>query len=190
MLIVRNQLLLLSTALVSGCTGFREGMPGVFRSPFPMEEQMIRRIEAHDIKSVLCLRGGRSARQSERATMGGGATFTGIPISAKKAPNPDALLGIWNFAKTAERPVMVHCLAGVDRTGLALAIIALHDTGDLKLARRQLAFIPNGHIAAFGTEAMDHVLDEYSAFDQELAFAEWVTQIYTPNYAGSAATKR
>ena len=162
----------------------------MFRSPFAREEQMIRRIEEHDIKNVLCLRGGRSARQSERATMGGGATFTAIPISATKTPSPDALLRIWNFAKTAERPCMVHCLAGVDRTGLALAIIALHDTGDLKLARRQLAFIPNGHIAAFGTEAMDHVLDEYSAFHPELVFNEWVTQIYTPNNAGSAAAVR
>jgi protein tyrosine phosphatase (PTP) superfamily phosphohydrolase (DUF442 family) len=165
-------------------------MPGVFRSPFAREEQMIRRIEHHGIKSVLCLRGGRSARQSERATMGGGAIFTAVPISAKSAPSPDALLRLWNVAETAERPIMVHCLAGVDRTGLALAIIALHDTGDLNLARKQLAFIPNGHIAAFGTEAMDRVLDDYSPFHNVLPFPAWVVQVYTAEYASNAATPR
>lgn len=169
--------------LTSACTGFREGMPGVFRSPFAREQQMIRRIEHHGIKSVLCLRGGRSARQSERATMGGGAAYTAVPISAKSAPSPDALLRLWNVAETAERPIMVHCLAGVDRTGLALAIIALHDTGDLELAREQLAFIPNGHIAAFGTEAMDQVLDDFAPYHNVLPFPEWVERIYTADYA-------
>lgn len=187
---MRSLPLLALLLLTSACTGFREGMPGVFRSSFPREEQMIRRIEQNGIKSVLCLRGGRTARQSERATMGGCAAFMSVPISAKSAPRPSALLRLWNVAATAERPILVHCRAGVDRTGLALAIIALHDTGDLDLAREQLAFVPNGHIAAFGTEAMDRVLDDYAPFHDVLTFPAWIERVYTADYESNAATPR
>ena len=187
---MRTLLMITLLVLTSACTGFREGMPGVFRSPFAREEQMIRRIEQHDIKSVLCLRGGRSARLSERATMGGGAVYTAVPISAKRAPRPEALLRLWNVAATAERPILVHCRAGVDRSGLALAIIALHDTGDLELAREQLAFFPNLHIAAFGTEAMDQVIDDFAPYLNVLPFPVWVEQVYTADYASDNATPR
>jgi protein tyrosine phosphatase (PTP) superfamily phosphohydrolase (DUF442 family) len=185
---VRSLLLMTLLLLTCACTGFREGMPGVFRSSFAREEQMIRRIAQNGIRSVLCLRGGRTARQSERATMAGGAEFTSVPISAKSAPRPAALLKLWHVAATAERPIMVHCRAGVDRTGLALAIIALHDTGDFELARDQLAFIPNGHIAAFGTEAMDRVIDDFEPFHEVLSFPAWVERVYTADYERNNAT--
>jgi predicted protein tyrosine phosphatase len=179
-------LLLLTTA----CTGFREGMPQVFRSPFAREEQMIHRIEANHIRSVLCLRGGDTARQSSRAALATGAAFTAVPMSAKRAPSPETLLALWQFAATAERPVLVHCRAGVDRTGLALAIIALHDKGDLALAREQLSFFTAGHLAAFGTEAMDRVLDQYEPFHGVLDFPTWVQQVYASDYTRRIAAKQ
>jgi len=176
-------LLLTTTA----CTGFRESMPGVFRSPFAREEQMIHRLEENQIRTVLCLRGGSTARQSERAAIAGGAAFVAIPISAKSAPTPAALLAMWHVAATAERPILVHCRAGVDRTGLALALIALHDTGDFALARAQLAFVPNGHLSFFGTEAMDRVLDQYEPFLGILSFCAWVERVYAVDYESSVA---
>lgn len=186
----RLQVLFATTTLLlvlaSSCTGFREGMPGVFRSPFAREEQMIRRIQQNGIRTVVCMRGGRTARQSERAAMAGGAAFEKVSISAKRPPRPDALLRLWQLAETAERPIMVHCRAGVDRTGLALAIIALHDTGDMELAREQLAFIPNGHLKFFGTEAMDKVLDDYEPFLGVLPFPDWVQRVYASDYQAQA----
>ena len=145
---------------------------------------MIQRIHEHQIKTVLCLRGGDSVRQSKRATIAGNASFTQIPISAKSLPHPDALLAIWRVATSAERPVLVHCRAGVDRTGLALALIALHDTGSLDAARSQLAFTTNWHIKAFGTEAMDQVLDQFEPFHGIMAFPSWVDRVYRIDYEG------
>lgn len=168
--------------LLAACTGYREGMPGVFRSPYPREEQLIRRIDQDNIRTVVSLRGGRTARQTERATVNSGAEFISVSFSAKRLPNPDVLLRLWEVAETAQRPIMVHCRAGVDRTGLALAVIALHDTQDIKLARQQLAFVPNGHIAAFGTEKMDLVLDLYEPFLDKMPFPLWVQRVYAQEY--------
>jgi protein tyrosine phosphatase (PTP) superfamily phosphohydrolase (DUF442 family) len=182
-------LLIVTLLLLTACTGFRESMPGVFRSPFAREEQMIRRLQDNQIRSVLCLRGGQTARQSERSAMAAGAAFVAVPISAKRPVPPAALLAIWDVAENAERPVLVHCRAGVDRTGLALAIIALHDTGDLLLARQQLSFFTAGHLAAFGTEAMDRVLDQYEPFCGVLSFPAWVERVYAVEWQASQTTQ-
>ncbi|MFN3240182.1 MAG: tyrosine-protein phosphatase [Planctomycetota bacterium] len=170
-------------ALLASCTGFREGAPGLFRSPQPREELLIQRIEDHGIRTVVSMRGGRHARMSERAALVSGAGFHQIPISAKRPVRPEALLQLWRVAESAERPLVVHCRAGVDRTGLAMAIFVLHDTGDLDAARRQLALIPNGHLAAFGTEEMDRVLDLYAEFHGVMTFPDWVERIYRADYA-------
>ncbi len=176
--------------LCTCCTGFRESKPGVFGAPFIREEQMITRINEHQIRSVLCLRGGNSVRQSKRATIAANASFIQVPISAKSLPHPDALLSIWHVAAAAERPVMVHCRAGVDRTGLALALIALHDTGSMSRARVELAFTTNWHIKAFGTEAMDQVLDQFEPFCGIMSFPSWVDRVYRIDYEGKALTVR
>jgi predicted protein tyrosine phosphatase len=164
-------------------------MKGVYRSPFSLEEQMYRRLQDHKIQSVLCLRGGRTARQTERVAQAANTEFYRVAISAKAAPSPTALLKIWQIAEEAPRPIFVHCRAGVDRTGLALALIALHDTGDIKLAREQLAFIPNGHLAAFGTEAMDRVIDQYAPFLGIMPFPSWVEHVYAPDYERARQAK-
>jgi uncharacterized protein (TIGR01244 family) len=170
---------LLSMLLLTACTGFTEVRPGVFRSPQPGEDQLARRIAAHGIRTVACLRGdGEPSAASARATLASGATFVTVPMSATRPPRPDTLLQLWRLAATAERPLLLHCRAGVDRTGLAAALVVLHDTGDLEAARGQLALVPYGHVGAFGTQAMDHVLDAYEPYAGSMAFPDWVQQVY------------
>jgi len=167
--------------LFAACTGYHEGMPGVFRSPFQREEQLLRRLEDDQIKTILCLR-GTGKRQSMRAADAHDAAFVFLPFSAKRLPRPDTLRQLWQFAETAERPVLVHCRAGVDRTGLALAVIELHDSGDLDRARSHLSFVPYGHIPAFGTDNMDRVLDLYEPFVGKLPFPVWIDRVYAKDY--------
>lgn len=171
-------------ALLSACTGFTGVGQGVFRSPQPGEDQLFRRIAAHGIRTVACLRGdGEPSQASARATVASGATFVNVPMSATRQPRPETLLQLWHLAATAERPLLLHCRAGVDRTGLAAALVVLHDTGDLGLARGQLALVPFGHVGAFGTEAMGAVLDAYEPYAGRMAFPDWVQQIYASTIA-------
>jgi len=168
--------------LLAGCTGFHAEARDVYRSPQVQEDQLVRRIERHGIRSVVCLRGGRPARMTERATESADATFYNVSMSARRAPPPDKLLQLWRIAERAERPLLVHCRAGVDRTGLAMAIITLHDTGDLDEARGQLALVPYGHVGAMGTEAMDEVLDAFAPFAGTMSFPDWVENVYGPDW--------
>lgn len=179
---MRRGTIALPLLALAGCTGFHEEARGVFRSPQPSEDQLARRIERHGIRSVLCLRGGRSARLSARATEAADARFYEVSLSAHREPHPNKLLELWHVAANAERPILVHCRAGVDRTGLAMALIVLHDTGDLDQARAQLALLPYGHVGLGGTQAMDAVLDAYAPFAEELAFPDWVERVYAPEW--------
>lgn len=178
--------LALLTALCA-CTGFRAEANGVFRAAQSDEDRLARRIAAHGIRTVVCLRGdGPETAASARAALATGVDFVRVPMSATSRPAPTTLLALWQLAAAAPRPLLVHCRAGVDRTGLACAIVALHDTGDLAAARAQLDLLPYGHVRWSSTGAMDDVLDAYSAHHGELPFPAWVRDVYAPQWRDAA----
>ncbi len=179
----------LAALLFSACTGFHEVRPGVFRSPQCGEDRLARRIEAHGIKTVVCLRTGEGAEASARATEGVGATFWRVPMSATRSPRPETLLELWRIAEHAERPLLVHCRAGADRTGLACALVVLHDTGDLAQAKAQLALMPYGHTGWHGTSRLDEVLERYGEHQDKLSFPAWVREVYTRDFERTAAVR-
>ncbi len=186
----RTSSLLALLAGTAACTGFREVGDGVWRSPQPGEERLARRIADHGIRTVVCLRGdGDPTALSARATEQSGAHFWNVPMSATRLPRPETLLELWRVADEAERPLLLHCRAGVDRTGLAAAIVVLHDTGDLAAARAQLALVPNGHVGAFGTGAMDEVLDRYEPHAATTTFPDWVRMDYAAWFAAQATAR-
>src|SRR5689334_12420140 len=97
---------------LAACAWMREVEPGVYRSPQVGEDRLARRIEHEGIRTVVCLRGGDGAKASERATLGTKIAFRHVPIPARRPPPPEALLALWDIAEHAERPLLVHCLAG------------------------------------------------------------------------------
>lgn len=180
---MRLELVAVLAALAAACTGFRAEARGVFRAPQAGEETTVRRIADHGIRTVVCLRGeGPDSAASARAALAAGAVFVRVPMSATRLPAPATLLALWQVAATAERPLLLHCRAGVDRTGLASALLALHDTGDLAAARAQLAFVPYGHVAWSATGAMDEVLDRYAPYHGRLPFPAWVVDVYATTW--------
>ncbi len=180
-------MVLLLALLTAACTGFRAVGRDVYRSPQPGEDQLARTIAAYDLRTVVSLRGdGLGTASSRRAAESAGITFLNVPMSASRLPRPETLLELWRIAATAERPLLLHCRAGVDRTGLACAICVLHDTGDLAAARGQLALVPNGHTGMFGTERMDEVLDRFAPHASQMAFPDWVRDVYRVEFATAA----
>jgi protein tyrosine phosphatase (PTP) superfamily phosphohydrolase (DUF442 family) len=177
------RLLPLVALLLAACAGFHQVSADVYRSQQVNEGIMASRMIRHGVRSVVCLRGGPGAAATRRAALAAGARFHHVPLSAIRLPTPATLLALWQVVATAERPLLIHCLAGVDRTGLASALAVLHDTGDLARARAQLGLIPFGHVAWSPTGAMDEVLDRYAPYAAALAFPDWVRQIYAAEWA-------
>ncbi len=139
-------------------------------------------IEEYGIRTVVRLRGGKPGDEGFDATRlpteAAGATFVHLPTSATRMPERDYLVNIWRTIQTAEYPMLVHCKAGADRTGLASALYVLHRTGDLRLAKEQLHTFPYLHMGWGRTDAMDQVLEQYEPYAGVLDFGDWAATIY------------
>ena len=171
-----------STAFAS-CTNFHEVEPGrYYRSAQPDEEELSGWIDAYGLKTVVKLNGGGPGDSdfdnSRDPALAAGATFIHLPLSATKYPTSENLVRLWEIFETAEYPVLVHCRAGADRTGLASAIYVLQDTGNLSQARDQLNFFPYLHVGWGGTWVMDRVFDLYEPYASEMSFPTWARTEY------------
>ena len=171
------------SSLFTSCTNFHEVDPGrYYRSAQPDEEQLSGWIEAYGLKTVVKLNGGAPGDsdfdRSREPALAAGAEFIHLPLSATKYPSPDDLVRLWEIFETAEYPVLVHCRAGADRTGLASGIYVLQNTGDLNRARDQLNFFPYLHVGWDGTWVMDQVFDLYEPFATEMSFPKWARTEY------------
>lgn len=182
--LMRRLLSIAGCLALAACTGFHAVRDGeIYRCPQPGEDDLARWIERYDIRTVVCLRGDGDASAPSRRAAAVLAQFESVPMSATRAPQPGTLLRLWDLFDHAERPILLHCRAGVDRTGLASALAVLHDTGDLAQARSQLALVPYGHLGMFGTQAMDEVLDAYAPHHGTMSFPDWVKDVYAAAFA-------
>jgi len=68
-----------------------------------------------------------------------GLNLIDIPLSATRAPTPEMLVRLLDALNSAERPLLMHCKSGADRTGLASAIFILDQGGSMAQARAQLS---------------------------------------------------
>ncbi len=102
-------------------------------------------IQAHHIRTVLNLRGafpGTPWYEAEVATVrDAGAEIISMPMSANSQPDAALLASLLYELRTAPRPILIHCNAGADRTGLAVALFELLEEGKPpREADHQLSF--------------------------------------------------
>lgn len=132
---------LLTLFALSGCRimgmNLHEVDPGkLYRSAQLTGEELAATIEAHQIKTVVNLRGahpGEGWYDDECAVVDArGLSLVDIPMSADHLPHREDLIRLLNAFRDAERPLLVHCRAGADRTGEATAIYMLEYMGKSK----------------------------------------------------------
>ncbi len=164
---------------------FAQVAPGVFRSNQPGPDRFASYADM-GIRTVLNLRG--AVRQSyylfeEEICAQRGMTLIDVALSARAAPRREALLELLKAFDTAERPLLMHCKSGADRTGLAAALYLLACEGaTLATARGQLSrrFL---HFRKSKTGMMDHFLDLYereTAVDP-MPIRDWIAGQYDPD---------
>ena len=112
------------------------------------------------------------------------ATLVVAKMAATRLPYRSELSRVFEALDTSQRPLLVHCRQGSDRTGL-ISVIWLHDyKGEsLEKAREQLAFFAYGHVPIGSSGSMGEFLDMYEAYTAEhpgekLNIQQWVNLHY------------
>ncbi|MEJ6397459.1 tyrosine-protein phosphatase [Yoonia sp. 208BN28-4] len=161
---------------------FEEIAPGVYRSNHPHHA----RFEAYrdiGIKSVLNLRGpGNRAHYlfEVESLKSLGMALHVVPMGARVVPTRETLQELFAAFDTIEKPFLMHCKSGADRTGIASAFYLLdkHNVSDAE-ARKHLSF-RYIHIRKSKTGILDFVLNAYLARRAEtgIALRDWVATEY------------
>lgn len=144
-------------------------------------------IREHGIRTVISLKGGTPKqrwfqRESDACTQGG-ATLHPIPMSASKLPPPEQVRELVTLFDAAQYPILFHCKAGSDRTGLAATLyLHLKEGKPLNVARSEGLTWRYGHFP-FETVAMDHFFDLYQKTSKGTDLRTWINRDYPAVYA-------
>ena len=146
-------------------------------------------IKEHHLASILNLRGG-SARDwwytaEVQTAEKSGVAFFDVPLSATRRPSRRDLLVLIDLFDHCTYPLLIHCKAGADRTGLASAIYLMTQRCEPPRQAGRSFSIYHSHLPVFGTERLHEPLDEYAAWLEEnrlqhtpARFRDWVRNEY------------
>ena len=101
----------------------------VYRSAQLGGAELRQRIEAMGIRAVINLRGANSGKpwydDELRVSSATGVAHIDFGLSAREELTDDEMRKLVILLRTAPRPLLLHCEAGADRSGLAAAIYKL-----------------------------------------------------------------
>jgi len=123
-------------------------------------------IRKNGIRSVLNLRGaypGEAWYENEiRLCREFGVKHYDVGLRATLDPPPEKVRAIMAVFRDAPRPILIHCKAGADRSGLASAMWKVVVDGETKKeAAAQLSFF-YGHLPIGETSAMDAFFERWN----------------------------
>lgn len=166
---------------------FHAVIPGeVYRSAQLSGNEFRAVIDEHGIETIVNLRPveptARWYREERAAVARAGAEHVDVGM-LQSAPTYDRVLDLYEVLQTAERPVLMHCLSGVDRSGLGAAMALLSD-GEASVADaarqvgwRYQAFRPDSIGKPFLAQYREWLQAEGERHSP-LAFERWLKSAY------------
>ena len=160
--------------------------PGVWRSNQPSPRR-IGDWALRGMRSVLLLRGkgqGTPVHDLEReACAAHGLVLHHAPVAGQTLSPRVRLLELLDTFAAIEKPFVMHCKSGIDRTGLAafLYLVAETDTPPA-VARRQLSF-RYLHVKATRHGILDLMADAYVSAHRAsgIGLRDWISDDYDPD---------
>ena len=158
--------------------------PGVYRSNQP-DRRRLAALQAQGLRAVLHLRGrddGAPYRAEQAACAALGLRFHSFNMSAHRLPPPDRALALIALMRQIERPFLLHCRAGADRTGLASAIYLLAIENRPVAEAQAMLSARFGHWRWSSTGVLDQMLRTYAAAQAAsgIGFEDWLREGYDP----------
>lgn len=119
-------LFLLVLFSTTGCFFGVVDAENVYRSPQLDGKQLQQLIDEKGIKTIINLRGDNPDekwfQEEKNVADKNGLTLVNISMSARSIPHRSRLLKLLDALRDAPKPILIHCKAGVDRTGEASAL--------------------------------------------------------------------
>jgi protein tyrosine phosphatase (PTP) superfamily phosphohydrolase (DUF442 family) len=147
-------------------------------------------LHRYDIHTVVSLRGGSDKdldyREEIATCKKDGVDHVDVPFSARHLPPPEAVHQLLDTFDHARYPVIVHCQAGSDRTGLASTLyVNLYEHVPLDEAQHDELTWRFGHFPVEKTRRMDEFFDLYRKTGAGMDLRTWIDQKYPQIYAAS-----
>ncbi len=129
-------------------------------------------ITKYNIKSIINLRGEEKGADWYDDEMYVSSIYNvfhyDLDLPMDKMPKDKDMQTLLDIFKTAPRPVLIHCLGGSDRTGLASTLwkILIDKENKCKASRHMLFYY--GHMPFGKARVLDKWLDEHEIMDGEV----------------------
>ncbi|MFD1913173.1 tyrosine-protein phosphatase [Halodurantibacterium flavum] len=159
----------------------REIAPGVFRANQPSPG----RIEGYarrGIRSILNLRGPSDQSHylfEKDACDRTGITLVDRRLYATELPERDQLLALLDTFEQIEKPFVMHCKSGADRSGFGAALYLIMTGSPVEVARRELHW-KHMHFKTEATGILDFFLRTYGAAEARsgISLRDWIARDY------------
>ena len=140
----------------------------VYRSNQPTPERLADYQAAYGIRTVINLRGAAPDEDwyvlEKKAADALGMTLIDVPLASTRELSDQELRQLVETLRSAEKPILIHCRSGSNRTGLAAAIyLAAFEQVGTDTAEQQLS-VRYGHVAVPyrpETSAMDRSWERF-----------------------------
>ncbi len=156
---------------------------GVYRSNHP-DAAALALWKARGIVEVISLRPDQGAVHAfEAETCAAlGLRLKNVGLTAREAPRVAALIRLLDAFDAIERPALIHCKSGADRTGLAAAIWHIHIEGKPVAEARRALSLRHWHISLSKTGVLDRFLDAYAERLEAgpIPLRQWIETEYDP----------
>ena len=158
---------------------------GVYRSGQPSPKLLEHYIVKHKIKNIINLRYSDMSDQDIYLMQKDicyklNTNMINIPISARRLPEKDKLKLILDIIKKIQKPFLVHCKTGADRTGFFMALYIFYTTNDIELAKKQLS-LKYLHVRYSSTGILDYFFNLLKKLElNNTDLEDWIDKKYDP----------